>query len=115
MTGIKPPDYVDGHSLVPQLRNPATPMPAPAICTWGRGNYTLRDAQWRYTRYFDGSEELYSHAKDADEWTNLADNPEYASVKKRLGVFIPKQEVPLVKEGASDWSIPASADKPKRK
>ncbi len=48
------------------------------MTTWGRGNYTLRTSEWRYTRYFDGSEELYSETDDPNEWTNLANNPKYS-------------------------------------
>ena len=33
--------------------------------------------------YADGSEELYNHDDDPNEWTNLADHPQYAPVKQR--------------------------------
>jgi arylsulfatase A-like enzyme len=115
MTGIEGPDYLDGYSLVPQLKDSSIPLPEPAICSWGRGNYTVRDEKFRYTRYFNGGEELYFHSQDPDEWTNLADNPEYAAEKARLAVFLPKNEAPLVKEFVAEWSIPSSADKPKKK
>lgn len=111
LAGLKAPEYVAGTSLVPQLNNPDAPLAQPATCTWGRGNYTLRDRDWRYTRYYDGGEELYDHRKDSDEWTNLASNPEYKSVKKRLAGFLPEREAPLIKEGIEAWSIPVSADK----
>ncbi len=114
LTGLEAPGYLDGYSLVPYLKDPSKPLPGPSICSWGRGNYALRDANYRYIRYFDGSEELYSHEKDPDEWTNLADNPEYAAVKERLAVFFPKNEAPLVKEFVADWSITTSADNPKK-
>jgi len=112
ISGLEAPDYVDGFSLVPQLKNPNTAVEGQAICSWGRGNYTVRTRDWRYTRYYDGGEELYDHAKDPDEWTNLANNPEYADVKKRLSAKLPQQEVPIVMEGLEGWSIPYSADKP---
>lgn len=115
MTGIEGPDYLDGYSLVPQLKDSSIPLPEPAICSWGRGNYTVRDEKFRYTRYFNGGEELYFHSQDPDEWTNLADNPEYAAEKARLAVFLPENEAPLVKEFVAEWSIPSSADKPKKK
>jgi arylsulfatase A-like enzyme len=111
LAGLEAPDYVAGVSLVPQLKNPELPLAQPAICTWGRGNYTVRDRDWRYTRYYDGGEELYDHRKDRDEWSNLAMNPEYASVKERLTRFLPDSEAPLVKEGIEKWSVPVSADK----
>ena len=42
-------------------------------------SYSLRSKDWRYIRYSNGKEELYHYAEDPYEWTNLADNPEYAS------------------------------------
>jgi len=115
LTGMETPDYVDGFSLVPQLRDQSIPVPQPSVCSWGRGNYAIRDADYRYIRYFDGGEELYAHAKDPDEWTNVADNPEYAAVKARLAKALPQNEAPLVTEGAAEWSITTSADRPNKK
>ena len=34
--------------------------------------------------YEDGSEELYDHQTDPNEWTNLADRKEFAEIKQRL-------------------------------
>lgn len=112
LSGLEAPDYVDGFSLAPQLDNPASSLAGPAICTWGRGNYTVRDTRWRYTRYYDGSEELYDHRSDPDEWTNLAPDPKFSSEKLRLAEQLPQQEHPLVRQGISEWSIAVSADKP---
>jgi arylsulfatase A-like enzyme len=112
MSDLKVPDYIAGFSLKSHLKNPELPVQDQAICTWGRGNYTVRTKDWRYTRYYDGGEELYDHASDPDEWTNLAGNSEHAAVKKRLSAKLPKKEVPLVTEGLESWSIPVSADKP---
>jgi hypothetical protein len=44
--------------------------------------------------YADGSEELYDHRKDSGEWTNLAANPEYASMVERMRKWLPKVNVP---------------------
>lgn len=115
ISGINVPDKVDGFSLVPQLKDPQTPFPEPSICSWGRGNYTIRDRDWRYTRYYDNGEELYSHADDPDEWTNLANDPKHAEVRNRLASHLPEREVPMVTEGLEGWSIPVSADKPLEK
>jgi len=111
LAGLTPPTHVDGVSLVPQLNDPATPVASPAITTWGRGNYGVRDDDWRYIRYFDGSEELYSHRDDPDEWTNLAGNQKYAAVKQGLAEGLPKVEAPLIREGISLWNL-VDADKP---
>lgn len=115
ISGLDVPEKVDGFSLVPQLSDPAAPLEGQAICSWGRGNYTVRTRDWRYTRYYNGGEELYDHTKDPDEWSNLANNPEYAAVKKQLSAKLPKQEVPINMEGLEGWSIPYSADKPLKK
>lgn len=111
LASLTAPDYVDGVSLATQLKDPTKAIPQPAITTWGRGNYTIRDDDWRYTRYFDGTEELYQNATDPNEWTNLADDPKFKSKKKALAAFLPKAEAPLVREGISLWNI-VDADKP---
>lgn len=53
----------------------------PVITTWKQGNHSLRDRRWRYTRYADGGEELYDHAADPYEWTNLAARREFNEVR----------------------------------
>ena len=47
-------------------------------------NFTLRTKRWRYIRYYNGMEELYDHDNDPHEWTNLAENPEFAQQKEQL-------------------------------
>jgi hypothetical protein len=56
----------------------------------------VRTQDWRYTRYIDDSEELYDHRKDPEEWTNLAEKPDYEDVKRRLSRHIPENPAPLV-------------------
>ena len=113
MTGVKTPGYVDGKSLVSQLKDPAAPIAEPAITTWGRGNYTVRDDHWRYTRYFDGGEELYNHSSDPQEWENLIGDDAHSAKKKELMAFLPKHEAPLIKQGVSLDNV-IDADKPQK-
>jgi hypothetical protein len=40
-------------------------------------------------RYANGNEELYYHATDPLEWTNLANKPEYAEQKAGLAKWLP--------------------------
>ena len=47
-------------------------------------NYTIRTRDYRYILYNDGSEELYNHKKDPNEWYNLSKNKAYKKTKKRL-------------------------------
>ncbi|MEM6916257.1 MAG: sulfatase [Verrucomicrobiota bacterium] len=113
LAGLTPPDYVDGVSLAPQLENPDAEISYPCITTWGRGNYTLRTRDWRYTRYFDGSEELYDHRSDPNEWTNLAGQEAHAEKQAELAAQLPDRETeaPLIREGISLWNL-VDADKP---
>ena len=119
LAGLTPPADVQGTSLVPQLRDPSTPVVAPALTTWGRGNYTARTEQWRFTRYFDGTEELYSHIDDPNEWTNLAGNEKWAAAKQKLAAFLPDpakgEEAPMLDvKQLERWSI-TGADRPNLK
>jgi arylsulfatase A-like enzyme len=66
------PVDLDGKSLVPLMRNPGQKYQDYVISTFGRGNHSIRTEQWRYTRYYDGSEELYNLKEDPNEFENLA-------------------------------------------
>ena len=66
----------------------------PAISTYGYKNHSVRTERWRYIQYADGSEELYDHAKDPYEWTNLASDEDYADVLRDLARQLPKENAP---------------------
>jgi arylsulfatase A-like enzyme len=87
---------LEGHSLVPQLKDVRAPRPWPAITTHGPNNHGVRSEHWRYIRYADGSEELYDHRSDPNEWTNLAADPRHAVTKKELARWLPRVNVPPV-------------------
>ncbi|HOZ48564.1 MAG TPA: sulfatase [Candidatus Hydrogenedentes bacterium] len=78
-----------GVTLRPLLENPQAEWDRPALTTYGRNNHSVRSEQWRYIRYHDGTEELYDHAKDPMEWTNLAGREDLAAVKKDLAQWFP--------------------------
>ncbi|MEM7698923.1 MAG: sulfatase [Verrucomicrobiota bacterium] len=80
LAGLPLDERVDGESLIPQLRDPARKRSTPALMTYGRGNHAVRSERWRYIRYADGSEELYDHEVDPNEWTNVALLPESTEV-----------------------------------
>ncbi|MGQ1891325.1 sulfatase [Thermophagus sp. OGC60D27] len=74
-----------GHTLRPLLENPNSAWPYTANTWFGDpGNFAIRDADWRYIHYKDGSEELYNHQEDPNEWYNLAKFPKYDDLKKKL-------------------------------
>ena len=94
LTGVAKPAAVEGDSLVRFLKNPGAPKSTPTLTTYQRGNHSLRDERWRYTRYKDGSEELYDHRNDPMEWTNLASNARLNTTKQQLAKYLPTHEAP---------------------
>jgi arylsulfatase A-like enzyme len=94
LTGFPARDDLEGHSLVPQLKNSAAPRPWPAITTHNQGNHTVRTERWRYIRYADGSEELYDRSADPNEWTNVAGDMRLGPIKRELAAWLPKVDRP---------------------
>lgn len=86
-------DDLEGHSLVPQLKDPKAQREWPAITTHNRGNHGIRTENWRYIHYADGSEELYDMRKDPNEWTNLASDKSYADILAEHRKWLPKIDV----------------------
>jgi arylsulfatase A-like enzyme len=82
----------EGHNLQPLLVDPAAAWPHAALTTHGKGNHAVRTERWRYIRYADGSEELYDHEADPQEWKNLASDPNLASIKTELAGHLPAQD-----------------------
>ena len=81
---------LEGHSLLPQLKDAKAPRKWPAITTHNHDNHGIRTENWRYIRYADGSEELYDMVKDPNEWTNLAGSAEFDEKKRDLAKWLPK-------------------------
>ncbi|MDP1591755.1 MAG: hypothetical protein Q8M07_28615, partial [Prosthecobacter sp.] len=107
---VSKPEHLDGTSLKPLLADPSTKRDKPAITCMGGGKnagYAARDERWRYIRYSDGSEELYDHQNDPNEWANLAAKPEHAAEKTRLAAFFP-QEFKSAVRPASEVVVAAS-------
>lgn len=87
---------LEGHSLVPLLKDANAPRPWPAITTHNQGNHTIRTEDWRYIRYADGSEELYDEKADPNEWNNLAKDDKFTAKKAELAKWLPKIDKPPV-------------------
>lgn len=93
-----PPQQLEGRSLVPFLRDPATPSDRPAFSqvtrNVGRGEqrrrimgYSVRTQRWRYTEWGpDGrrGRELYDHETDPGEFRNLAEDPAHRETVEQL-------------------------------
>jgi arylsulfatase A-like enzyme len=92
---------LDGYSIKPFLINPENgPWSGPDVALnhlHGRqeitkntpspisaNHHSVRSRQYRYTLCSDGSEELYDHNADPNEWINLASNKKYAKIKTGL-------------------------------
>lgn len=85
----------EGRSLAPLLKDPAAGWEYPALTFWGQDNTAVRTERYRYIRYEDGSEELYDHSNDPNEWHNLASSPDTQAIRKRLAGFIPGDQQPM--------------------
>jgi arylsulfatase A-like enzyme len=99
---------LEGVALRKLLENPDATWTRPALCTFGPNNHSLRSEHWRYTRYADGSEELYDHRADPNEWDNLAvgegrPSAEHQKVIAELSQSLPQRNVdPLPGSAGSD-------------
>jgi len=103
LCGLDRPDYLDGRSLVPLLKDPDAAWRSTAVTcltdkgTPERGYVSIRNELGRYIRYGDGQEEFYDTTRDPHEWTNAIGNPEYAPVVSKLRAAVP---------AASDMATP---------
>jgi arylsulfatase A-like enzyme len=100
LAGLPTPKHLQGVSIKPLLADPKAAWDRPAITTHGFSNHTARTERWRYIRYADGGEELYDHEKDPLEWTNLAQDSRFDSVKADLAKWLPKENAPMAAKEA---------------
>ena len=90
---------LDGTSLAPLVQDPSAAWDQPSLTTHEKGNHALRSERWRYIRYADGSEELYDHDDDPNEWTNLAGDSRYQDIKTDLARWLPTRDAPNAATG----------------
>jgi arylsulfatase A-like enzyme len=95
LCGLPPRTGLEGHSLLPQLRQDQTPRPWPALTTHNPNNHSVRSTDWRYTRYANGAEELYDLRNDPREWTNLVARPQHQGTLSELRRWLPATNAPL--------------------
>ena len=88
LCGIKAPADLHGKSLQPLLNDPNASWNKPAISQTIRSKkvmgYSIRTERYRLTTWGDEGVELYDYQNDPEELHNLADDPQYASLVKRL-------------------------------
>ena len=75
--GLQAPEGLHGTSLLPILNDPAARVKESALSIHSSGT-SMRTASWTYTRYKDGSEELYDMKNDPGQFTNRASDVEAA-------------------------------------
>ena len=92
LTGLDMPKHVAGTSLVPLLKDANAPREQPVFSAY-QDHITVRTEAHRLIRYVDGTMELYDCGKDPNEWVNLANNPEYRPLRKKLAALLPEFEM----------------------
>src|SRR5262249_11625416 len=103
--GLPIPKHCEGVSIKKLLADPKAAWSTPAITTHGYQNHAVRTEAFRYIRYADGGEELYDEKADPLEWKNLANDSNYASVKKDLAQWFPKPNAPTPAEGKAKANV----------
>lgn len=88
LAGVKAPEYLEGTSLVPLMKNPDGKIKECALSQWPRGKaegFSMRTDRYRYTEWHNVAgkgpgageiiaQELYDHQTDPGEAQNLADS-----------------------------------------
>ncbi len=97
LCGLPTRKNIDGRSLSPLLLNPQSRWNHVALTTYDADEFSIRSERYRYIRYVDGSEELYDHTTDPEEWHNLAHDPKFESIKHELASYIPTNPAPLLR------------------
>jgi arylsulfatase A-like enzyme len=97
LCGLPPNRENDGRSFAPLLADPSREWNYPTLTTYQYKNHSITDGRYRYTWYggrAEGAEELYDHAGDPLEHTNLASKDEYKDVIRRLRDYLPTHHEP---------------------
>ncbi|MCZ6792544.1 MAG: sulfatase [Planctomycetota bacterium] len=113
LCGLPAKKGLEGHSLLPQLKDASAPRPWPAITTHNHDNHGIRTEDWRYIRYADGSEELYDMRHDPNEWHNLAGDAKHRAVLEEHRKWLPavnekpapgsRARILIYRNGKANW------------
>ena len=94
LAGVTPPDDLDGTSLVPLLRDREHAELAGSVFSEWVGDerippwWELRTRRWAYVELATGERELYELRRDPYQLVNVADDPSYAPVLRRLSASL---------------------------
>lgn len=89
LCGLPANNMNEGHSLTPLLRNANADWDHSTITTYGPGNHAIQTEHYRFYQYEDGSQELYDHRNDPNEWKNVAAEPAMQQVIDKLRSALP--------------------------
>lgn len=92
--GLSAPHELAGQSLRPLLMDPTSPGKSAAftlvVRDKGRYGQSVRTDRWRYTRWSDGTNELYDELNDPQETHDLSENPLHVEDIINLGKLLEK-------------------------
>ena len=95
LTGLNPPEHLQGISLRPLLGHPGRlgkKKHAYSVVTRGNSlGYALRNQRWRYARWPDG-EELYNLTNDPSEKNNLAGETRHENRLKEFRTLLTEKQ-----------------------
>jgi len=109
LAGFPHVDELEGESLAGLVSGRQTEREAPAVTCFGPRNHSVRTREWRYTRYADGSEELYHYPDDRDEHVDLAGGPAHRETVERLRAWIPAVDAAAI-ASAPDLARPVALE-----
>jgi arylsulfatase A-like enzyme len=96
LCGLPSPKGLQGHNLAPLLADPRAEWKHPAFSVIGSGGkpagIAVRTERFRYAEYDGGKAGamLFDHESDPHETKNLADDPNFAAVRKELAALVEK-------------------------
>lgn len=100
LSGLPPYSRNEGRSLVPLIKGQPTNTPWVAVITFGMNNHAVRTKDYRYIQYEDGSQELYDHATDPQEWDNVASLAAHQKAKARIKRYLPTNNAPWARNSS---------------
>ena len=88
---LAPVEGLEGVSIANTLKDPTSAKDRNVFLPGMEPNaYAIINKTYRYIHYADGGEELYQVQSDPNEWYNIADDPQFVSVKATLQNAAPK-------------------------
>ena len=101
LCGLPTKEGLDGRSFAGWQKTPSDSS-LPTLTTMGFQNHSVRSATHRYTRYAEGTEELYDHQTDPMERRNLITDAKLKPVVDELRAYLPKHDQPEAVENEID-------------